>query len=144
MANFNSDIANTPARAPRFGSVIGRRAKIQTPTGLVAADTLSMFKLPKGAVVLDGFLLNDDAGTTVTGDVGLIGGTIDGVAEDPNAYVAAAALGTPGKIPFTAVAGLIDAGPVDAERMLAITLSAVTGLTVGADIVCVAYYMLSA
>lgn len=144
MANFNSDIALSPARAPRFGGVIARRAKIQVPTGLVATDTFSMFKLPKGAVVLGGDVIRDALGTAVSAEVGYLGGTINGVAEDPNAFLAATAIQAAGSTPLSATAGLIDLGPLDAERMVALTLTTVTTPTVGADIVLSMYYMLSA
>lgn len=144
MANFNSDLALAPARAPRFGGVIGRRAKIQIPTGIAATDTLSFVKLPKGAIVMDGFIFTDDQGGTMTFDLGYLGGTIDGIAEDPNAFIAAGAGGTAGRIPFDEAAGMIDLGPLDAERMIAATYSTVTGATVGADVVLNIFYMLSA
>jgi hypothetical protein len=144
MANFNSDIATAPARAPRFNGVIARRAKIQIPTGLAASDTLTLFKLPKSAVVLSAIIYNDDAGGTITADLGYLGGTIDSVAEDPNAFGAALALGTAGRIDLDEAAGFIDLGPLDAERAVALTVTTATSPTVGADIVCVMNYLLSA
>lgn len=144
MANFLSDIANTPARAPRFGGVIGRRAKIQIPTGFVANDTLQFFTLPKGAIIMDGLLSFDDLGGTMTFDVGYLGGTLNGVAEDPNAFVSAAAGGSAGQQRFTEAAGMIDLGGLDAERPISATFTTVTTPTVGADLVCSIWYMLSA
>lgn len=144
MANFNSDIATSPARAPRYGSVIGRKAKIQIPTGFVATDTLSFFKLPKAAVVLVGGIYADNPGTALIGDVGYLGGTIDSVAEDPNAYAAALDISAGGAFDLFAAAGFIDVAGLDAERMVALTASTVTVPTVGADIVCFMQYMLSA
>ena len=144
MANFLSDIANEPARAPRFGGVIARRAKIQLPTGFTAGDTLQMFTLPKGAVVLDGVVFLDDPGTTLTIDVGYLGGTINGVAQDPDAYGAALAASAGGRVEMTVGAGFIDVNALDAERPIAITAATAAGITVGADVVCVMQYVLSA
>lgn len=144
MANFLSDIARTPARAPRFGGVIGRRAKIQIPTGFSASDTLEFFRLPKGAVVIDGFVFTDDQGGTMTFDLGFLGGTINSVPQDPNAFITAGVGGTAGRILFDAAAGMINLGPLDAERPVSATYTTVTSATVGADVVCSIFYMLSA
>lgn len=144
MANFFSDIGQEPARAPRFGGVIARRAKFTQPAGIVATDTLTLCQLPKGAVIVRGSMRNDDLGGTVTVDIGLGGGTIDSVAEDPDAYVADAAGGTAGVTEFTEVAGMIDRAPLDAERPLILTYDVATTPTTGADLVVNIEYMLSA
>ncbi len=142
MADFNSDIANTPARAPRFGGVIGRRAKAVVPAGTVTTDVLTLCQLPKGAVVMRGTVYHDNIATT-SFDVGLGGGTIDSVAEDVDAYIDGATGANTTPVEFTQGAGLVDRGPLDAERPLIMTFN--TGNpTTGADIAVVVEYMLSA
>lgn len=81
MTTFNSDIANTPARTPRFGGVIGRKATFTVPTGMVLADDANMFTIPAGAVLLDMWATNDGGGQTA--DVG--------TAADDNFYLTAVA-----------------------------------------------------
>ena len=145
MATFLSDIAATPARAPRFGGVIARRAKIQIPTGFVANDVLQFFQLPQGAIILDGAVLTDDlGGGNMFYDLGYLGGTINGVPEDPNAFIDAGSGNTVSLTVFDEVTTMIDLGPLDAERPLAATFTTVTTPTVGADVVCYARYVLSA
>ncbi len=68
MVAFNSTIALDPARAPRYGGVIGRKATFVVPTGMVLADTVNLFKVPKGAILMDMWASNVAGGQTF--DVG--------------------------------------------------------------------------
>ncbi|MDB4306183.1 hypothetical protein N9980_01295 [bacterium] len=144
MPNFFSDIGQQPARAPRFGGVIGRRAKFTAPAGLVAADTVTLFKVPKGAVPLYGVLRNDILATTVTVDIGWGGGTIDSVAEDPDAFIDGFNAASAGDTEFNLVAGMIDRAPLDAERPLLLTYVTLATPTTGADFVVSFMYLLTA
>lgn len=81
MATFLSDIANTPARAPRFGGLIARLATFVVPTGMVLADDADLLTFPKGSVLFDMLATTDTIGQT--SDIG------DAV--DDDRFIAAAA-----------------------------------------------------
>lgn len=140
MATFNANIGAEPARAPRFGGLIARRAKFTVPAGAVAGDIVNFCQLPKGAVVMYGAVTNEAANTTVF-DVGFGGGLIDGVPEDPNAYLSAS-IAAAGRAEFDELAGLLDTDALDAERPLIGTFT--TGNpTASAIIICTVAYLLS-
>lgn len=144
MASFNSDIGTSPARAPRFGGVIARRAKFTQPAGLVAADTVTLCTLPIGAVIVRGIIRNDALATTITVDIGVGGGTINAVTEDLDAYVDGLDASSATNTEFTQVAGLVDRAPLDAARPLVLTYATLATPTTGADFVVAIEYMLSA
>lgn len=82
MATFKSDIAGEPARTPRFGGTISRKATFTVPAGFTqASDDIDFFTIPKGAQLIDMMVTQDTTGRTV--DVG------DAV--DDDRFVAAAA-----------------------------------------------------
>ena len=144
MANFLADIARLPARNPRYGGVIGRRALIAVPTGLVALDTMELCQIPKGAIVTDGKIFHDDLGTGMVISLGYLGGDINGVPQDPNAYLSGLDVSTVNSQDFNQLPGLVDQGAFDAERPLAITFTGVGSATVGADIGVEIRYVLAA
>lgn len=82
MTTFKSNIADTSARAPRYGSSISRVATLTLSGFLQASDDIEFFVIPKGATLVDMIVTIEAAGAGRTLGVGDAG--------DPNRYFLAA------------------------------------------------------
>ena len=70
MTTFKSNIADTSARAPRYGSSISRVATVALSGFLQATDDIAFFTIPKGATLVDMIVTLEAAGAGRTIGVG--------------------------------------------------------------------------
>lgn len=141
MALFKSNVASAAIKAPiptaeRAIEVIPAYA-LYTVTGSEAdTDVIEMIPLPPGYVVFDGWIDNEDCGTTLTLDCGIMSGAWG----DPAVRTCGAeflnnhAAGTAGRTNFN-VQGFSAVAPSDTTRSIGFKVdAAVSALTAGAKI----------